>query len=172
MQAHHLGWEGGSTHTASILLASLNWCATQPLCRGNLGIPRSEMPQIRPHAIPAFIQYVRDSGVGIRKTSRPVKELRATQREINGDVVEDLAQRGLKELLQARAMFASEDGYILDGHHRWAALLTKDPEQDVDLQEIQAPVQAMLALARAFPGVEYSSRLAVRVATAYLRIHP
>lgn len=109
----------------------------------------------------------------VRNTSRKVRDLRATQREINGEVVEDLVREGLYALLRERPMLASEDGYILDGHHRWAALLTVDPNQEVDLLEVQAPVREVLALAHAFPGTEYSTRVtANRVASLYLRSHP
>ena len=173
ISVHHVEWVGGMGRTAAIFLANLNWCDTQPLCRGNLGIPRREMPQIRAHAIKAFVLYAEESGVQVRSTSRRVRDLRATQREINGAVVEDLAREGLYALLRERPMLASEDGYILDGHHRWAALLTVDPDQEVDLLEVQAPVREVLALARAFPGTEYSARVtARRVANLYLRLHP
>lgn len=157
---HQIEWQGPLTRTASILLGNLNWCATQPLCLGNLGIPRREMPQIRANTVKAFVQYAADNGVAVRKTKKRVRDLRATQREINGDVVEELVHDGLQALLRDRPMLASEDGYILDGHHRWAALLTMDPEQDIDLLEVQASVRDTLALARSFPGVEYSMKIA------------
>ena len=170
---HHGEWVGGSARTASIFLASLNWCDAQPLCRGNLGISRKDMPQIRAHAIKAFVLYAEESGVRVLNTSRRVRDLRATQREINGAVVEDLAREGLYALLRERPMLASEDGYILDGHHRWAALLTVDPEQEVELLEVQAPVREVLALAHAFPGTEYSTRVSPqRVASLHLWAHP
>ena len=160
LSKYNLLWVGGSARTASIFLANLNWCDSQPLCRGNLGIPRREMPQIRATTVKAFVQYAEDNGVKVRKTKKRVRDLHATQREINGDVVEGLVHVGLQALLDDRPMLASEDGYILDGHHRWAALLTMDPEQDIDLLEVQAPVRETLALARSFPGVEYSMKMA------------
>ena len=160
LSKYNLLWVGGSARTASVFLANFNWCDTQPLCRGNLGIPRREMPQIRANTVNAFVQYVEGNGVAVRRTKKRVRDLRATQREINGDVVDGLVHEGLQALLQDRPMLASEDGYILDGHHRWAALLTVDPEQGIDLLEVQAPVHETLALARSFPGVEYSMRIA------------
>lgn len=163
------------TRTASRLLASLNWCETQPLCRGNLGIPRREMPQIKASKIKAFLEFLAGHGVGVRRTRKRVQDLRATQREINAEVVEQLAAGGVDALLAERAMLASEDGYILDGHTRWAALLSRDPGTTVDILEVQAPIREVLSLAWAFPGVEFSTRMAAvqaRITLACLEDQP
>lgn len=148
-----------------------NWCESQPLCRANLGIPRREMPQIKAPKVKDFLAFLESHGVRVRRTRKAVKDLRATQREINAEIVEQLAQGGVHKLLSDRPMFASEDGYILDGHTRWAALLSLDPDTEVDLMEADVPIRELLSLAWAFPGVEFSTKMAAvraRVALRYL----
>lgn len=156
---HRIVWAGPATKLASHLLVALNWCDRHPLCRENLGIPRREMPQIRPHAMAAFIEWAKEHSVTVHRTQKRVRDLRATQLEIDPEMVEQLVEDGLDALLDKRPMLASKDGYILDGHHRWAALLVRDPDARVGLLEFSANVQDLLKLAWAFPGVEFSNRV-------------
>lgn len=156
---HRISWDGPRTRTAARLLVALNWCDTQPLCKGNLGIPRSKMPQIRPHAMPSFLEWIAEHDIQVKRTTKRVRDLRATQLEIDPGMIERILADGLDAILGKKPMLASEDGFILDGHHRWAALLVRDPDARVGLLEFQTPVRNLLKLAWSFPGVEFSDRV-------------
>jgi len=47
----------------------------------------------------------------------------------------------------------SRDGYILDGHHRWAAVLTIDPARTMEVIVIDMDMDDLLHEAASFPGV-------------------
>lgn len=161
LRAHKIAWAGIRTKVSAQLLVALNnWCDTQPLCKGNLGIPRRQMPQIRAHLHKEFFDWLAERGVAVKRTRRKVRDLRATQREIDPEMVDRVVSNGVEKLLSQAPVLASEDGYILDGHHRWAALLVSRPDAEMDLLEVQAPIREVLAHAWAFPGVEYSNRFA------------
>ena len=51
------------------------------------------------------------------------------------------------------SVIVSKDGHILDGHHRWAALLTVGPDREMDVQVIDMTMDELLAESASFPGV-------------------
>lgn len=158
---------------ASRLLTALNWCATQPHCKGNLGIPRAKMPQIKGQFTRQFQQYLADAGIRVRADTVPAKNLRATQREIMPSVIEMVIENNFHRQ-DDRPVWASADNYILDGHHRWAALLVEEPDAPMRLMKIMAPIHEVLALAHAFPFVQYSNRkadIALRLACRWVQEH-
>jgi hypothetical protein len=117
------------------------------------------MPQIRVHAMPGFLEWAEEHGVDVRRTRKQVQRLRATQLEIDPGMVERVLRNGVDAILREKPMLSSSDDYILDGHHRWAALLVRDPEALVELIEFMTPIKNLLELAWSFPDVEYSDRV-------------
>lgn len=149
---HNLTIEGQlSDQFAANLLAALNWCKDQPACEDNLGIPRSQMPQLGFGAIPAFVEWLEKKGIRSKARVIEVGKLRATQREINADKVESIARGG--EAVGGDPIPVSREGFILDGHHRWAALLSRNPRNRIKTVQIDAPIRPLLKLANKFPGV-------------------
>lgn len=78
-------------------------------------------------------------------------DLYATQKEIKTEKVESM--RGEPWLAQ-KPIIVSLDDYILDGHHRWAALLADDPHYLMRTVRIGLPIRELLLVARKFPGAE------------------
>ena len=77
---------------------------------------------------PFFRQMLADKGVKVTDASVPSESLKATQSELVGDKV-----LGMKSVLDAgpshpafkkmtSPLYVSRDGYVVDGHHRWAAI--------------------------------------------------
>lgn len=126
-----------------------NLCDLGTICHDNKGIKRIDMPQLGGKPTPGspadklprdkngevdakeqFGQYlVNSKRYVITEEYVPVASLKATQNELvgpkvagiyfalqdpNGDVYKDIMRSYL---------YISSDGYVLDGHHRWAALL-------------------------------------------------
>lgn len=155
-----------------------------PVCKGNMGIPRSEMPQLLDESFEAlrkkgqgwkadaaiaagadpkmkgtmfdaFLQSLRDSGITVNDTEPhekvPVGQLKATQREIKAGKAFGMADahlkgehKGEKVDLTDKPIVISKDNYILDGHHRFAAMTTIGADRDMNVIRVDATMDAML----------------------------
>jgi len=85
-----------------------------------------------------MIDHFKDNGVRTRNTKVPVGMLKATQSEIKATKTYGMADSYLKGKFPniGDSVIVSRDGHILDGHHRWAALLTVDPSREMNVQVI------------------------------------
>lgn len=75
------------------------------------------MPQIKSHLVPAFVDEVRAAGVLVLAAAKDASSLRPSQRELH----EDNVQAVMASASLDKPVLVSSDGYVLDGHHRWAA---------------------------------------------------
>ncbi len=127
------------------------------LLRGNAGIARIDMPQIRSDLISQFVEHLEEHGV--KKGKKMVGELKATQSELHMDKVRKLASDpGAREHLR-KPVIVSSDGHILDGHHRWAALAMEDPTSEIPTIEVNLPIKRLIEVAKEFGGVEFKKAL-------------
>lgn len=149
--SHNLALSGQfATRAGERLIRALDWCKSNPACKGNLGIPRSRMPQITSTDVPDFLDWLRDKkGVRSRVGTEPVGYLSATQKEINPQKVEKMMSAPDSVLM--KPVMVSRDGYLLDGHHRWAALLAKDPGLTIRTVRIDMPIRELLKVSHEFP---------------------
>ena len=83
---------------------------------------------------PYFRQMLADKGIKVTDADVPSESLKATQTELVGDKV-----LGMKSVLDAgpshpsykkmtAPLYVSKDGYVVDGHHRWAAITAYNME--------------------------------------------
>lgn len=136
---------------------------TNLFCGGNLGIERAKMPQLSgkaragsaADAMPKndkgevnvgkmFTDTLRQSGVEVKETTVPASRLRASQNQLVGaNVGWMMSEEGQKALgigtSKQNRIFVSRDGYVIDGHHRWAANVGLDTS-DGNLGDIEMPV--------------------------------
>ncbi len=128
--------------------------------RQHLGIARADMPQLSGSAgvAAAFLANLQRSGIRVTRGEVPVGSLKATQREISGPKVLGMAQRVKDDDAFARKIrepvIVSRDGYILDGHHRWATMVSLDPSNQMQVNRVDLPIHALLQSALAYEGVE------------------
>lgn len=124
---------------------------------GNLGIPRIEMPQITASDLPDFLSWLKKQGIHWLSSAIPAADLKATQREINSAKVAkliDKADGDPRTLAKTKKpVLTSIDRYILDGHHRWAALYNVDPMTLMPCIVLQLPVRLLLPLMQKYPRV-------------------
>jgi len=87
------------------------------------GIPRSQMPQISKANTAAFQERLRQSNVEFGPGIVDPLDLKATQSELDGKTVGGImrAARAGEMDLHGHPIWVSNDGYVLDGHHRWGA---------------------------------------------------
>lgn len=84
-----------------------------------IGIPRTELPQIRGKYIPEMLQSLEDAGVRYRRDNVSCKRLKPSQDQLNMDKVEKMIADGKDK--EDRDLLVSREGFIVDGHHYWGA---------------------------------------------------
>lgn len=104
-----------------------------------------------------LLTYLEAQGAGSKQARVRVGELKATQKEIKAAKTFGIADAHLKgkfdALTEEPKVMISKDGYILDGHHRWAAVLTIDPKRTMEVVQIDMNMDELLHEAASFPGV-------------------
>jgi hypothetical protein len=117
---------------------------TNLYCEGNAGIPREEMPQFKGKPTPGspaskmaldasgevdtepvFKKMLADKGIKTAETEIPSDALKATQSELVGSKVAGMAKALEKDPNHpgiTAPIYVSRDGFVIDGHHRWAAV--------------------------------------------------
>jgi hypothetical protein len=130
-------------------IADVSVPGTNLFAQENLGIPRVNMPQFSGLAEPGsraaallpkgadiktaqidvssqFIKSLEDEGIKSTDETVLASHLRATQGELDGWKVGSIAARIQAGQLPEAPIFVTKDNYILDGHHRWAAIIVND----------------------------------------------
>lgn len=114
-----------------------------------MGIKRNQMPQIATDDYPEFIDYLRDNGASFTKASVDPNSLKAIQGEFSdAGVIKALQKSKIK-----KPIIASNDNYIIDGHHRWVA--ASNTGVDVNIYRVNKPVKELLQLVKDFPKTTY-----------------
>jgi hypothetical protein len=141
----------GSTSSESVPQRGSEWVAF-PKDSGTLGVPRSEMPQIKRNDRDDFIRFLASKGIDGESTELPARSLKPTQAEFSPEMVERFAKSGPMD--GSRDVLVSSDGYILDGHHQWVA--HRETGTDVPVIRLNAPIRDLLKVADEFPAVQRS----------------
>lgn len=103
----------------------------------------------------AFVKRLQDKGVKMSRETEAVGHLKATQREISAKKTFGMADAKLKGTYSPdkEPIIISKDRYILDGHHRFAAMTTIAPERRMNVVVVDMSMQDMLKTAFETPGV-------------------
>jgi hypothetical protein len=153
---------------------------TNLYCDGNKGIERADMPQFKGTPQPGspadklpkdesgeadteefFKQMLNKKGIKVSEpTSVPPDRLKATQSELVGVKV-----AGMSKVLADKnhpaygkitaPIYVSNDGYVLDGHHRWAAVVAHNaanPKNQIpmNVRVIDEPIIPLVKRSNAF----------------------
>lgn len=151
---------------------------TNLYCDGNLGIDRNDMPQFKGTARPGspadklpkdkngevdteqfFKQMLQKKNIKVSEPQAvPPDRLKATQMNLVGDKV-----AGMETALEANPqdpnitapIYVSNDGYVLDGHHRWAAIVgynAKHPDTPIpmNVRVIDQPIKPLVGMSNQF----------------------
>lgn len=150
------------------------------------GIPRLEMPQIAglpvkgtdADALPrmnkqgevdgaaAFMTHLESLGIPTETSTIPAAKLRASQAELVGA---NVAQMMTDETFDPGKdpIFVSRDDYVIDGHHRWAAVVGRDAadgtlgQSTMNIRRVDAPISEILLRAN-----EWSKKFGIAPKTA------
>lgn len=138
------------------------------------GVPRISMPQLGGFpregseaaklprtseggvdATDQFVAHLKSIGIGVTTDEVPASYLRASQAELIGSKIAGMM--AAKDYNPGKIpIFISRDNYVVDGHHRWAAMVGRDAADNRlgDLKmhaiRINAPISEVLHLANAW----------------------
>lgn len=153
---------------------------TNLYCDGNKGIPREDMPQFKGTPEPGspadklpkdengeadteefFKQMLNKQGIKVSEPAAvPPDRLKATQSELVGVKV-----AGMSKVLEdpnhpaygkiTAPIYVSNDGYVLDGHHRWAAVVAhnaSNPDNQIpmNVRVIDEPIEPLVKRSNKF----------------------
>lgn len=110
------------------------------------------MPQIKPQSLPKYLMWLQKMGVSVSPGTVMVGSLSPTQKEINPDKVSELKGKGF---LTITPILISYDNYVLDGHHRWAALFDTSPSKVIPVIKLGLPIKELLEITHSFGNIEY-----------------
>ena len=142
---------------------------TNLFCVESKGIPRIEMPQMDEAQTKKFIEHLVAKGHKVSNEDQYASYLRATQNELNGSKVAGIAkamrsgehEKGPEaaQVYKSPRIVVSDDDYVLDGHHRWAAkvgndsidgILTNDTK--LEISRVDMTITQLLEEAHEFTG--------------------
>jgi len=153
---------------------------TNLYCDGNKGIPREDMPQFKGTPEPGsiadklpkdengeadteefFKQMLNKQGIKVSEPAAvPADRLKATQSELVGPKV-----AGMSKVLAdpnhpaygkiTAPIYVSNDGYVLDGHHRWAAVVAHNASNPynqipMNFRVIDEPIEPLVKRSNKF----------------------
>ena len=153
---------------------------TNLYCDGNKGIERADMPQFKGTPQPGspadklpkdesgeadteefFKEMLNKQGIKVSEpTAVPPDRLKATQSELVGVKV-----AGMSKVLDDKnhpaygkitaPIYVSNDGYVLDGHHRWAAVVAHnaanpDKQIPMNVRVIDEPIEPLVKRSNEF----------------------
>ena len=177
----------GAKNAIKYDLCKVSVKGTNLFCGGNKGIPRDAMPQAKGDVVEGsraekllakqnaerkakgkepktevdgtkdFLAHMEKAGI---KTGKPTRvrsdKLKATQNNMNGEKVGGMMTA--KDFDPSKEpIFVSRDGYVVDGHHRWAATVGKDAQDGrlgnnhkMNVIVLDAPISRILKEANAW----------------------
>jgi hypothetical protein len=123
--------------------------------KGEAMVQAGADPKSNKTILQEMLDHFEKNGVKTTVEEMPVGHMKATQSEIKAEKVFGMADAHLKGKFDDidASVVVSKDGHILDGHHRWAALLTIDPGRTMKVKKIDMTMDELLKEAASFPGV-------------------
>jgi len=121
------------------------------ICAGHLDIPRSLMPQIYEDKLDSFRAFASaHDGIDSHATTANVTQLKPVQHEISEQTTNKIVAAMNKPGYKSWPLIVSNDGYIIDGHHRWSAWLKRQPDVPIEVIVMDAPAIDVLKSAAAW----------------------
>lgn len=136
------------------------WSLAQELAKEKGGDPKDMEVNAEPH----FLEFLKDKGYDVTMgETMPATDIKATQNQLNADKVAGMAWALLTnpdtqkpEHPLRQPLIVSADGYVLDGHHRWAALATydmmngKEDVVDVPVVKVDMDIEDLVDMSNQF----------------------
>lgn len=102
----------------------------------------------------AFKTYLKGTGIKFEDDRVPAASLKATQNELVGSKVAKIINASYDP--GEKPIFVSSDNYVVDGHHRWAAVVARDAadgrlgESMMNVVRVNSPISELLHISTAW----------------------
>lgn len=113
----------------------------------SLNIPRTAMPQVLSKHRGAMVNFLRGRGMKVEKATVRPGDLKPSQREYAPAKVASAREWTGPE----RPLLVSNDNYVADGHHQWAADIMDSPQEEIPIYKIDASIMETLLALSQFP---------------------
>lgn len=147
---------------------------TNLFCLENKGVDRIDMPQFKGDAEPGsyaaskadkdgkadvmgeFAELLSDMGIAVETKEVKAEELKATQSELVAGQVAHIRDKMRNGTYTEEPIYVTRDGYVVDGHHRWAAKMALDLQDGktgdimMEVMVIDADIGYVLDLSNGF----------------------
>lgn len=122
------------------------------LCEGNLGYARSVMPQVNSSTLELFLSEKASQGISIAEESVNPISLIPAQSEMSVKSISGMIGSWVQGAWDpCKERILSAGGYVIDGHHRWAACSLLN--RAMTILNIQDSAQNILSELSTFRGV-------------------
>lgn len=172
-EAKKLGQKAPNYDLCRVSVAGTNmFCAKQFKSKEYPGgIPRIAMPQLGGMPVPgsqadklprtseggvdgtdAFIKHLGSLGIKVTLRKESAAKLKASQAELVGPKVAGIMRASDFDPGE-KPIFVSRDSYVIDGHHRWAAVVGRDAADGrlggsrMNTYKVNAPISRILRIA-------------------------
>jgi dephospho-CoA kinase len=125
----------------------------KPNAKDTLGVQRKDMPQVKSDDYAQFIAYLKKNGATFTKETIPARELKAMQKEFSDEGILKQMMKNIEQGPNRKAVIASSDDYILDGHHRW--LVAVNTGDDLNVYRVNMPAWELYDLVNKFEKTYY-----------------
>lgn len=116
---------------------------------GKLKIPRKDMPQVKSEDFHELLRFFKKDNIKVTKGLEKLSSIVPIQKNIVKDKVIKLIKSNTDKL--RKPLLISKDNYLIDGHHRYAALKFLEPDNTVGVIRIDLPVEEALKEIKRFP---------------------
>lgn len=99
--------------------------------KNSIGIPRNQLPQIDFKTFDTVKNDLENVGIEYACGSIKCNKLKPQQLDLNQDKITKMIDDKVYD--EPRTIFVSKEGYIVDGHHGWAAKLEHDQDSTIDV---------------------------------------
>lgn len=110
--------------------------------KNGLGKERKNMPQIDADNIKKVIKHFEDKDVDVAEKSIEISKIKPSQKDFDDNKIIGMMKKG-SDKINVKYLL-SKDGYLVDGHHRWASALEEDDKQNVSITQIDLPIKSLL----------------------------
>jgi dephospho-CoA kinase/Zn-dependent peptidase ImmA (M78 family) len=125
----------------------------KPDPKDTLGVKRKEMPQVKSDDYAEFIEYLKKNGATFTKETIPARDLKAMQKEFSDEGIMKQLMKNIEQGPNRKAVIASSDDYIMDGHHRW--LVAINTGADLNVFRVNLPAYELYDLVNKFEKTYY-----------------
>lgn len=123
---------------------------TLHLPKNGLNIARASLPQVKSTDVSNYLKWLKQhKHISSTRTELPVSKLYPSQGNFNQSKIHDFMTHKRTEL--RKPIIVSADHYVVDGHHRWIALLNLDPHDTIPAILMSAKIMDLIAATQEYP---------------------